>query len=347
MKKWNGIINRENNLNILRFFAALLVIFSHAYVLTTNETDPIAKATRGQTTGGQLAVLLFFFFGGLLIMKSMESKKTAKAFFSARVKRIFPPLWIVVLLCAFALGPILSTLSFPDYIRNGGTWKYLLNGLLIPIHPLPGVFEGNIYGPAVNGSLWTLPVEFACYILCWLFYRLGLTEPRKALICTPLVIAAAAGGWILTRNNPVLQSAVLPVLFFYLGMICYLFRTRIPMNGALALAAAALLVLSVFCGVFTAALCIFYPYILLYLGFGTRVKLSGFGQKLELSYAIYLTAFPAQQTLVQFHPGMSPLVHFLLASCIAAAVSVPVTLLDKKINGFLNGRRKTAAGRQA
>ena len=37
-------------------------------------------------------------------MKSMESKKTAKAFFKARILRLFPQLWLVILLCTFVMG---------------------------------------------------------------------------------------------------------------------------------------------------------------------------------------------------------------------------------------------------
>ena len=342
MKNWNGVISRENNLNILRFFAALLVIFSHAYVLTENAADPISRATGGQTTGGQIAVLLFFFFGGLLIMKSMESKKTAGKYFRARIIRIFPPLWIVVLLSVFVLGPVFTALPPADYIRNGSTWKYLLNGALLLVHPLPGVFETNISGPTVNGSLWTLPVEFACYVLCYLFYRLGFAGQKKALFLTPVVIAVAAGAWFAAAGNTVLQSAVLPVLFFWFGMICYLFRMHIPMNGWIALAALGLLVLSVFCGLLTVALCLCYPYILLYLGFGCRYKLSGFGSRMELSYAVYLTAFPIQQILVHLNPQMTPIVNFLLAAGISVAMSIPVTWLGRKITLKFNWRKASA-----
>ena len=346
MKARIELTGRENNLNLLRFVAALLVIFSHAYVLTGNGADPITRATRGQTTGGQLAVLLFFFYGGLLIMKSLERRKTARAFFEARVLRIFPALWIVVLGSVLLLGPALTALPMKAYLLNGGTWKYLLNGLLIPVHDLPGVFENNPAMATVNGALWTLPVEFCCYVICFAFCRLGLADGKKPLILLPVAVAVAYAARALLGRYEVLQNAVLPVLFFYIGMVCCVYRDSIPLNGWAALAAAALLIVSVIAGVFPYALCVLYPYILLYLGFGTPKKLSGFGRKLELSYAIYLTGFPIQQTLLHFVPGMSPMANCAAASCVAIIIAVPVTLLDRRLSSRLRGRKEPEKNRR-
>lgn len=325
------LTGRQNNLNLLRFLAALLVIYSHAWVLTGNVEDGISKLSHAQTTGGQIAVMMFFFYGGLLIMKSLERKRTARKFFEARVSRIFPPLWIVVLCSVLLLGPALTTLPLSAYFKNGGTWKYLLNGLLVPVHPLPGVFENNPAMSTVNGALWTLPVEFFCYIMCFAFYRLGLSRGKLPLILLPIAVALGDAAWIFLRNNLVLQNAVMPVLFFYIGMVCCLYADRIPLNGWAALAAAVLLALSLVIGGYVFVVCLTYPYILLWLAFGTPHKLSGFGRRLELSYGIYLTGFPVQQTLVRFNPAMSPLLNFALASCSAVCLSIPVTLLDRRL----------------
>ena len=332
MKAGIDLPGKDNNLNLLRFVAALLVIFSHAFVLTARGADPISTMTGGQTTGGQLAVLLFFFYGGLLIMKSMESKKNAREFFKARALRLFPSLWIVVICSTLILGPLLTTLPVSEYLKSVGTWKYLINGLLIPVHSLPGVFEGNPAVSTVNGSLWTLPVEFLCYVLCYVFYRLGLSKGKRPLLFLPFVAAAAAAAWLLLKNHEVLRNAILPVLFFYIGMVCYLFCKWIPINGYVALGAVILLIVSVIGRFFLPAVCVLYPYILLFLGFGTRKKLPGFGRRLELSYGVYLCGFPIQQTLIHFIPQMSPWVNFVLASCASICISIPITMLDKRIS---------------
>lgn len=330
MKLKDAFRGRENNLGLMRLAAALAVILSHSFVLAAGQPDPVSAVTGGQATFGQLAVLLFFFFGGLLIMKSMENKKTAGPYFRARCLRIFPSLWMVVLLCVLVLGPAVSALGPGAYFGSAGTWKYLLNGVLVPVHTLPGVFEGHA-NTAVNGSLWTLPVEFVCYILCYVFYKAGLAEKKRPLMLLPLAAAGAFAGWRLLSGNEALQGAVLPVLFFYIGMVCWLFRDRIPLNGFAAAGALAVMVASVPLKIYPAAVCVTYPYVLLYLGFGTSKKAAFVGRKLELSYGIYLTGFPVQQVLIHCFPEMGAAVNFLLAACLSAALSVPITLLDQRI----------------
>ncbi len=44
---------------------------------------------------------------------------------------------------------------------------------------LPGVFESNPYPNAVNGSLWTLQVEFSMYILLMIGGFIGLLNKKS------------------------------------------------------------------------------------------------------------------------------------------------------------------------
>lgn len=132
-------------------------------------------------------------------MGSAMSKKSAKAYFRARCLRILPPLWMVVLLSVFILGPVMTKLSAGEYFASGITWTYLRNLILVPTHPLPGVFEGHLTS-SVNGSLWTLPLEFICYILCFVFYKLGLAEGKKPLLMLLPVTAGAIAGWVILSS---------------------------------------------------------------------------------------------------------------------------------------------------
>ena len=67
----------ENNLDFIRLFLAVLVIFSHSYPLGTGSelAEPINILTKGQVTGGHLAVDLFFIISGFLITASFERSK--------------------------------------------------------------------------------------------------------------------------------------------------------------------------------------------------------------------------------------------------------------------------------
>ena len=162
--------SRVNNLNFIRFVAALMVIVSHCYavVLGGDAGSYLLKFTGDRLSPGGVSVGVFFLFGGFLIARSCEHHPEAKKFFSARILRLFPELLFVVILTAFMLGPLFSTLSPAEYFTNPQTYKYLLNGALIMVHQLPGVFTNNPSGDVVNAALWTLPVEFICYILCFI-----------------------------------------------------------------------------------------------------------------------------------------------------------------------------------
>ena len=100
----------------------------------------------------------------MLVWSSWERDSDLKRFFMRRSLRIFPVLWVLVFWAIFLLGPVFSTLRLTDYFAASETWRYLSMALLLPRHALPGVFADNPFPLAVNGSLWTLPVEFLCSI---------------------------------------------------------------------------------------------------------------------------------------------------------------------------------------
>src|SRR2546422_805983 len=100
---------RENNFDFLRFFFALLVIYSHSYALVltravSERTEPFRILTRGQAAGGALAVDGFFIISGFLIARSWFSSKGLFDYLKKRVLRIYPGFIVAVALCAFLLG---------------------------------------------------------------------------------------------------------------------------------------------------------------------------------------------------------------------------------------------------
>ena len=151
---------RDNNFNIIRFVAAIMVMAGHmAYI--GGYTLPTLWGEGIQALG----VKIFFLIGGFLIAKSWESDSNPVRYMTKRVFRIFPALIAFTLVAAYVIGPILSTLTINEYFQSPLVRNYLRNILLFPAYSLPGVFETNPYPNAVNGSLWTLPIEFAMYIL--------------------------------------------------------------------------------------------------------------------------------------------------------------------------------------
>jgi len=96
---------RDNNFNLVRLAAATAVVVSHSFALATG--DPAAEplwSTLGITLGG-LAVVAFFMTSGYLVGGSLLSNGQPIRFAVARALRIYPGLWVALLLTVFVLGP--------------------------------------------------------------------------------------------------------------------------------------------------------------------------------------------------------------------------------------------------
>jgi peptidoglycan/LPS O-acetylase OafA/YrhL len=85
------IVPGKNNFDALRFFFAALVIFSHAFTLSTGVEDPEPlHLFTGKITFGTVAVNAFFTISGFLITHSWLSSRSAGAYLLKRALRIYP-----------------------------------------------------------------------------------------------------------------------------------------------------------------------------------------------------------------------------------------------------------------
>jgi peptidoglycan/LPS O-acetylase OafA/YrhL len=210
-------------------------------------------------------------------------------------------------LAVFILGPIFTNLGLFQYFTDRQTLDYFRTITLYWIQfDLPGVFLNNIWPGAVNGSLWTLWYEFFFYIVVAV---LGITRllDRKVVLIAFIV---SSGLYFIGRG------AFYADLFRYFsaGMLFYLFRKQIKMNGWAALVSFILLALSAKTGYFSYAFTVFGTYLIFYLAFETRLNLHNFGKNGDFSYGIYIYAFPFQQIITHlFKNQLTPLENFLLA----------------------------------
>lgn len=316
--KTNSYSSYSTNVNFIKFIAAVMVILSHAFPLTSGTSDQewFNILTNGQYTMGGVAVSIFFFYSGLLITKSLEKNASAKHYFINRVIRIIPPLMLVAALSAFIMGPLVTSLPVGEYFSNSGTYLYLLNGVLILIHNLPGVFEQNIYLSTVNGSLWTLPIEALCYVACFIIFQLKLNKKLPMKILTCLSIPFSILILVLSRQMDLgmIYSITLPVLMFFAGMVYYVFRDDIKMDYRYLLLAILIIIIANLTGTLLLGLFLGFPYILAYVGFGCKRISDKLGCLGKISYGIYLCAFPIQQCLVwRFGGTMNQYTNMILA----------------------------------
>lgn len=315
----------STNGNMIRTLCAFVVIINHSFYLSKNEYDPLFILTNGQIGLGGFAVTIFFFFSGLYVTKSITKNKNYKSFMMSRCKRIFPQLWIVTFFSMFLLGPLFTTLNMFEYFTNIETYKYLFNCVLIPIHNLPGVFENNIYGQTVNGALWTLPVEFMCYITLLVITLLS----KKLFNNQRLYIIFISVGLLLSAflcaiceylNLQLLKSAFIAISFFFVGSLYYLLKSKLPLNIIICVICIIGTIFSFFTPIANYLLLIFLPYLITFISLypkqiKTKTKI------LNYSYEIYLIGWPIQQTFVSVYGGeMSILLNATLSITTACSI---------------------------
>lgn len=316
---------RDNNLNLIRMIAASAVLVSHAWpiALGPQASQPMERLL-GMTLGG-MAVMVFFAISGFLIARSFDRSRDIPDWSSARIMRLFPGLAAATLLTALAMGPLVTTLSPGAYFTAPATWTYALrNTTLVSLqYPLPGVFEGNPYGPSINGSLWTLFHEVVCYMGVLALGLLGaLRGGRATLIAVALFAAAYLGAGVLEDAGRLpfrlarLRELSLP---FFLGSCAWVWRDRVrllwPVAAALWVGAFALKGLPGGREILAVALT-YCAACAAYLPGGAIRRFNGLG---DYSYGIYIYAFPVQQLVVHLFGPMEPAMNI--------ALSLPPTLL--------------------
>ena len=179
-----AVAGRNNNFNLVRLTAATAVVLSHSFALATGDSEAEPLWSLLGITLGSLAVVAFFMTSGYLVGGSLLSNAQPARFIVARVLRIFPGLWVMLVLTVFVLGPAVSTMGIGDYLRANGTWRYLGTNAVMFLgvdRQLPQVFARNPFADTVNGSLWTLTYElwmYATLLVAW-----AATSGRNGACC--------------------------------------------------------------------------------------------------------------------------------------------------------------------
>jgi peptidoglycan/LPS O-acetylase OafA/YrhL len=306
---------RNNNLDAIRLFAALMVVFGHCF-----RVPPNVFITSG--TIGEFGVLIFFFISGFLITQSYENINNPVRFLWARFLRIFPALIIVVLVSVFILGAVMTTLPLKEYFTNSQTYSYLsyINLYDMKLY-LPGVFDGGI----VNSPLWTLRYEFTCYFIILILGMSRLLK-RKYIVLGLVASVIAVTFFSLGDSTNVLNIHFYTMARFFayfgIGVVAYLFRRYIPLRiDLLLITAVAIIVPSFWGGIPIALFSIPLGYLILFIGYSPRVNLRSLTKYGDYSYGIYILHWPVQRVLTNATPDINPFLLFALSGVITYALA--------------------------
>jgi len=319
-------VPRSNNFDFLRFLLASLVIYHHAFPLLygSGSMDHLGRLTGGAVKTGGVAVDFFFAISGYLIANSWFHSRGVRDFARKRILRIYPGWIAVMILCVLVVGP-LGGATEGNYFSNPETYRFFRSLFLRSSYDqLPGVFEDLPYPRAVNGSLWSIRYEIACYILLGVLGWVGLLQRRGMIL---ILFAAAMGTGIVLDRMGIFAEAPSSglnwpwlIAFYFGGVLFYLFSDSIPFSRPLAGASLVFILILGALGWLLPALVIFGLYLLFYLAFNRSLGLEHFGRYGDFSYGVYLYCFPIQQLLVMyFRPSLNAFTLFLVAFAITLA----------------------------
>lgn len=303
----------DNSFGVLRLAMASAVLISHSYLYSSghSEHEPLFKYTCHSL--GEHAVQVFFILSGLLVAQSFDRSRNIADFALARALRIFPALIVCVLLTAFVIGPIVTTLPLDEYFSNAGLPVYVAKtiALVSASISLPGVFETLPLAGLVNTSLWTLKYEVLCYIGLGLAGLAGLLSYRWRRI-SPILVA----GFMLfafledpvsdTNVYTTLQNVRYFAVFFSAGVLAYLVRDKLVLSfwGVLPLFAAFYYARGTI--LFEVTTAVFFAYTALWASTFRFGPMRNFSNRFDLSFGIYIYAGPVQQMLLDFQPTLTP-----------------------------------------
>lgn len=314
-------IHRANNFDAIRLAGAVFVLVGHSYPLHARTDSAWVWGSSISTLG----LIFFFSLSGYLISTSWQSDPRIVAFLQKRALRIFPALIVVTLGSIFVLGPIASALPLTQYFATPGPWSYLGNIILWPSYGLPGVFAHLPYPVAVNGSLWSLPAEFACYLMVPVvaflprrFRAIGFAALAVAFAVTSGVLLNHAADFVWWGTS--LSQSTTVWVYFMVGAAIASAGTQLPLRLDIALVG--IVVASVASAVFPIhgqyLWLVSIPYAVICLGSHQTPVLSRAGRYGDLSYGIYLYAFPVTQVVILAKRDLP----FTASTAIALAITV-------------------------
>ncbi len=285
-----ALSTRHNALNFVRLVLAAAVIFGHSWSIGGFSQTAFSWL-------GEWAVSGFFAISGFLIAGS-RMRLPFWTFTLHRSLRIYPAFWTCIVLVAFVAAPLSTLISGERYELASGlayVWKnftlwvfqYGIDATLTSV-PFPGTW---------NAPLWTLKYEFAAYmiaavLLTWTWIR----RHAPVVVTSVYVFLAVVAGTVVALgiSNDFALNGTRLGSFFLAGMVIYFFSERIQLKFSYFVVASLLFAgLSAF-GLQGVAGHLAFAFMVLWLGARLPIRV---GVKNDISYGVYIWAWPVQQYL--------------------------------------------------
>ena len=332
---------RRNALNAWRLALATGVILCHSWPLTGRRVsfEPAHQLLRDVWVDG------FFAISGFLITASWLSNPRLRNYFVARGLRILPGLWVCLTITAFVIAPIGVAIQggpAAKLLLSRAPIEYVLkNSAVAMLKPdIGGTPQGVPWSHAWDGSLWTLLPEVFCYITVAVLGVTGLLSRRwliPAALAMALALSTLLPPWSVFADAIEAQQQIDPAkaalvlgavatrfaVMFLAGALLCQFRDVIPARWSLVAVSVVIVLASSLLPNYRLIGGIPLTYAIIVSGaliHDKRLRL-----RTDLSYGVYIYAFPMQQLLVIWGLGsMNPVVF----AVIAAFATVPLAALS-------------------
>lgn len=295
-----AILNKSNNFTLLRHLAALFVVISHSYdLLSKSNEEPLSYLSNSLISFSRIGLIIFFFLSGFLVTHSLTTSSGLVHFLWKRIIRIYPALVILIFITVFIFGPVFTSVPLKEYFLSTQTWQYFIGGVsLIKLKfYLPGVFNGG----GVNGSLWSLPVEFRLYLSLALLYIIAWFN-RNALLFLVIILVTIFFFTGIQKYISVPKWFDIYIywgLYFFTGALTYFLKDKIKLNILIFICLLLFCFFSVNTGVLvrlSELLVICYGCLLA--SFQIPPFKKKFFSENDYSYSIYIYAHPIQQGII-------------------------------------------------
>ena len=323
-----------NNFDALRLIAATMVIVHHTSTFHILPFKPAADLNFGF-----IGVATFFIISGYLIMMSWDRNPVLTRFMWARVLRIFPGLIAAVAFTAFVIGPLLTTLPLGTYFTSSETFRYLFTTDLIHLdQSLPGVVFNYGYPVSVNTPLWTLPVEFKMYLFVAILGVAGALRSRMFVLGAFVVAClgayrptGAVFGFLTYWGISAFITGLLGAtnnypLFFLMGSLLFLFKDLVRFDARIAIPLLIVWLASHYTSHNELASMVCLPYVVLWAGLQSTRGLRDVSRVGDLSYGLYIYAFPIQHVWMKW-TGLNARGYGKLL-CLVFVTTAPIAFLS-------------------
>lgn len=317
---------RNNALNAFRLALATEVMLFHSWPITGHM--PPAAANKLLFAVG---VDGFFAISGFLISRSWLNDPQLRDYLLARALRILPGFYVCLIVTAYLFAPLSLAIqggSAGRLLASRDPIDYVVqNAALAYLHPNVGPTpHGTPGGANWNASLWSLIWEVMCYLAVAFIGVIGLANRRWV---SPVLLALAVVGAVLlppltfpgvwTIPQLLCRSAIM----FASGALLYQWRDVIPARWSLVAVCVVIVLASSQLPDYrvVAGLPLAYAVVVS----GALLQHKRLQLRTDLSYGMYIYAFPMQQLLaVCGLARLHPMVFFV----VAMAATLPVAALS-------------------